>query len=40
LRAVDGLTMLVHQAGEAFSVFFKRGRPAEADTELRELLTS
>ncbi|MEA3030914.1 MAG: shikimate dehydrogenase [Sphingomonadales bacterium] len=39
LRVVDGLTMLTHQAGEAFSVFFKRARPPEADAELRELLT-
>jgi len=39
LRAVDGLTMLTHQAGEAFSVFFKRAHPADADIELRELLT-
>ncbi|TMJ20406.1 MAG: shikimate dehydrogenase [Alphaproteobacteria bacterium] len=40
LRAVDGLTMLVHQAAEAFSVFFKRYPPAGRSEELRALLES
>lgn len=38
LRTVDGLTMLVHQAGEAFAAFFGRAHPEEWDAELRELL--
>lgn len=38
LRAVDGLTMLAHQAGEAFATLFGRARPPETDEELRELL--
>jgi shikimate dehydrogenase len=37
-RMVDGLTMLIHQAAEAFAVFFKRARPPDSDGELRELL--
>ncbi len=40
LRVVDGLTMLSHQAAEAFAVFFNRARPLEADAELRRLLTA
>jgi shikimate dehydrogenase len=40
LRVVDGLAMLTHQASEAFSVFFRRARPAGSDAELRALLTS
>jgi shikimate dehydrogenase len=40
LRVVDGLTMLVHQAEEAFGVFFNRARPKEHDIELRKLLAS
>jgi shikimate dehydrogenase len=39
LRVVDGFTMLIHQAGEAFSAFFKMARPTGSDTELREVLT-
>jgi len=40
LRVVDGLTMLIHQAEEAFGVFFRRARPIGADAQLRELLDS
>ena len=39
LRAIDGLTMLIEQAGMAFTHFFKvPPNPAESH-ELRELLT-
>lgn len=40
LKAVDGLTMLIHQAAMAFACFFK-DRPTQPDTaELRGRLTS
>lgn len=40
LRTVDGITMLMHQAAEAFAVFFKHAHPPDTAGELRELLTS
>jgi len=40
LRTVDGLTMLIHQASEAFAAFFREAHPNEASPELRKLLTS
>jgi shikimate dehydrogenase len=40
LRTVDGLKMLIHQAGEAFSIFFREAAPTDADMEIRKLLTS
>lgn len=40
LRVVDGFTMLMHQAAEAFSVFFGTAHPSWSDGELRELLTA
>jgi shikimate dehydrogenase len=40
LRAVDGFTMLIHQASEAFATFFGMARPPQYDVELRELLTA
>jgi len=40
LRAIDGLTMLVEQAGEAFATFFRMAAPREHDAELRALLTA
>jgi shikimate dehydrogenase len=39
LRALDGLTMLIGQAREAFRHFFGADAPPEHDAELRELLT-
>ncbi len=38
LEMIDGLTMLVGQAAEAFAIFFGRAAPREFDSELRELL--
>lgn len=38
LKSVDGLTMLVGQAEEAFALFFGEPPPAGHDAELRELL--
>ncbi|HST36909.1 MAG TPA: shikimate dehydrogenase [Allosphingosinicella sp.] len=40
LRTVDGLTMLIHQASEAFCTFFREAHPPDADAKLKELLTS
>ncbi len=40
LRSVDGLTMLVGQAGAAFELFFGQPAPREHDAELRALLTA
>lgn len=39
LRAVDGLTMLIGQARQAFRYFFGVEAPRAHDAELRELLT-
>jgi shikimate dehydrogenase len=39
LEVIDGLTMLVGQAAEAFAIFFGRPAPREYDAELRERLT-
>jgi shikimate dehydrogenase len=39
LRAVDGLHMLIGQAGIAFEAFFGEAAPRQHDAELRELLT-
>src|SRR6266550_1272774 len=38
LRTVDGLTMLIGQARQAFRLFFGVEPPAEHDAELRDLL--
>jgi shikimate dehydrogenase len=38
LRDVDGLTMLIGQARQAFRLFFGAEPPSEHDTELRHLL--
>lgn len=38
-RTVDGLTMLIGQAGPAFELFFGVPAPREHDSELREQLT-
>jgi shikimate dehydrogenase len=38
LRTVDGLTMLIGQARQAFRLFFGAEPPAEHDAELRHLL--
>ena len=38
LRCVGGLTMLMHQAGEAFATLFGVGAPRQYDHELRERL--
>jgi shikimate dehydrogenase len=38
LRSVDGLTMLIGQARQAFRLFFGAEPPAEHDAELRHLL--
>jgi shikimate dehydrogenase len=40
LRTVDGLTMLIGQAREAFRLFFGAEPPAEHDAELRHLLSA
>jgi shikimate dehydrogenase len=40
LDVIDGLTMLVEQAAEAFEIFFGVAAPREHDTELRRLLTA
>jgi shikimate dehydrogenase len=40
LVAVDGLAMLIGQAKSAFRLFFGESPPADADAELRDLLTS
>jgi shikimate dehydrogenase len=40
LRIVDGLRMLVAQAGSAFEAFYGSAPPREHDDELRRLLTS
>lgn len=40
LRAIDGLTMLIEQAGMAFALFFKESPSPAQSPELRELLTS
>lgn len=37
-RTVDGLSMLIGQAAEAFRLFFGADAPRQFDTELRELL--
>lgn len=39
LRTVDGLTMLIGQARQAFRLFFGAEPPAEHDAELRHLLS-
>lgn len=39
LRAVDGLTMLIGQAGMAFELFYGHVAPRQHDAELRALLT-
>lgn len=38
MNVIDGLSMLVWQASEAFGVFFRQAHPGGAETELRELL--
>jgi shikimate dehydrogenase len=38
LRCVGGLTMLIHQAAEAFATLFGVGAPRQHDAELRERL--
>jgi shikimate dehydrogenase len=38
LRLVDGLTMLIGQAEEAFAMFFGQAPPPGYEAELRELL--
>jgi shikimate dehydrogenase len=38
LRTVDGLTMLIGQARQAFRLFFDADPPAEHDAQLRDLL--
>jgi len=38
LRTIDGLSMLINQASEAFAVFFQARHPANCTTDLRELL--
>jgi shikimate dehydrogenase len=40
LRRIDGLSMLIGQAGVAFEKFFGVAAPREHDAELRTLLTS
>lgn len=40
LRTVDGLAMLIGQAGSAFRLFFGTPAPREHDAELRALLTA
>ena len=40
LRTVDGLTMLIAQASEAFATFYSRSAPRKFDAELRALLTA
>ncbi len=40
IRTVDGLVMLIGQAGRAFEYFFGVAPPREHDAELRKLLTS
>lgn len=40
LNAIDGLAMLIGQAGEAFERFFGSRAPREHDAELRVLLTA
>jgi shikimate dehydrogenase len=40
LHAVDGLTMLIGQAREAFRLFFGAAPPADRDAELRAILTA
>ena len=40
LRCVSGLTMLIHQAHEAFATLFGVSAPREHDDELRRLLLS
>lgn len=40
LRTIDGLTMLIHQADEAFGVFFHASAPRQHDAQLRKLLTA
>ena len=40
LKTLDGLTMLVAQAAEAFAAFFGQPAPREHDAELRALLTA
>ncbi len=40
LRTVDGLSMLIGQAAEAFALFFGERPPREQDAELRALLTA
>jgi shikimate dehydrogenase len=39
LKKVDGLTMLIHQAAEAFGTFYGEAPPSGDNSELRELLT-
>jgi shikimate dehydrogenase len=39
-RTIDGLAMLIGQAGAAFELFFGQPAPREHDAELRALLTS
>ncbi len=39
-RPVDGLTMLIGQADQAFQLFFQAEAPREHDAELRALLTA
>lgn len=39
LRVIDGITMLIAQAGQSFAIFFNRPPPRQYDVELRELLT-
>lgn len=40
LRTVDGITMLIHQAAEAFAAFFSAASPRDTHGDLRRLLTS
>jgi shikimate dehydrogenase len=40
LRTIDGLEMLIGQAGAAFARFFGQAAPREHDAALRELLTA
>ncbi len=39
-EVIDGLSMLIGQAAEAFAIFFGAPAPREYDVELRELLTA
>jgi shikimate dehydrogenase len=39
LQTVDGLSLLIAQAADAFRIFFDHPAPRQYDAELRELLT-